>query len=141
MIQQDVNKRFTLSPVWIFFPESTFIETFRVKVCLLLEGFGFSGIDVLSGKFSKMHLRLHTNSEAAGKLYLTTTSLLSLCCFICHNWSSVPDNPVLSALISSQACLSLGGCSQMDSLKENFSYCYFKLIMRQTGKETKKNWK
>lgn len=85
-------------------------------------------INVVSGTLAKMHLTFHTNSEDAESLCFNQPHAFSLCLSrsLCPNWSSRSDNPVLSALISSQACLSITDWSQMASLGEDGSSFYQK---------------
>lgn len=69
-----------------------------------------------------MHLTIHTNSRGCWKLCLAThifSLSVSLCCSLSPNWSSWSDNPALSALISSQACLSVTDWNQMTLLRED----------------------
>lgn len=95
-------------------------------------------INVLSGTLSEMHLTFHTNSRGRWKPCLAThifSLSVSLCCSLRPNWSSWSDNPALSALISSQACLSVTDWSQMALLRGDNACSY------QTGRQQHANLK
>lgn len=83
-------------------------------------------INVVSGKLAKMHLTFYTNSGDAESHASPHAFSLCLSCSLCPNWSSRSDNPVLSALISSQACLSITDWSQMALLGKDVSSFYQK---------------
>lgn len=86
----------------------------------------------LSGKLSKMHLTYYTESEDAESCASPHTFSVSLRAALGPNWSGRPDNPVLPALISSQACLGTTDWSQMALARKYVSFLFYQKD-RQTG--------